>query len=87
MDEVFPVLAGVVLGLATHPLDRTWLRIAMLGSFGLAFGAIASWISGELAISWIYLLIDTAQVIGVSVMTAVLVAVWRRRRTAGRMTG
>jgi len=46
---------------------------------GLAFGLVASWISGELAISWTYVLIDVAQVIGVAVMTVVGLAVWRRR--------
>ena len=79
VEEVFPVLAGVVVGLATHRLAPTWLRVFVLALLGLAFGAIASWISGELAVSWVYLVIDTAQVIGASVMTAVLVRAWRRR--------
>jgi len=46
----------------------------------LAFGAVASWLSGELAISSIYVLIDAAQVSAVGGMTAVLIAVWRRRQ-------
>ena len=41
---------------------------------------MASWVSGELAISRIYVLIDAAQVGAAGVMTAVLVRVWRRRR-------
>jgi hypothetical protein len=60
MEDVFPMLAGVAIGLATLHLRRNWLSIALVGTLGIAFGAVASWISGELAISWIYLLIDTA---------------------------
>jgi hypothetical protein len=36
--------------------------------------------SGELAISWVYVLIDTVHVVGAAILTAVLVARWRRRR-------
>lgn len=79
MEEVFPVLAGVGVGLATYRLRAFWLKGVLVGTLGVVFGTIASWVSGELATSWIYLLIDTAQVVGVSVMTAVLAAVLRRR--------
>src|SRR5438094_10634006 len=30
--------------------------------FRSALGVVASWISGELAVSWLYILVDTAQV-------------------------
>jgi hypothetical protein len=46
---------------------------------GLALGTTASWISGELAISWVYVFIDTLQVTVASVMTLGLIAAWRRR--------
>jgi len=82
MEEVFPVLAGVVVGLVTSRVMQTWLRVIAVVLLGLAFGAIASWISGELAVSWVYVVIDTAQVIGVSVMITVLVRAWRRRLAA-----
>jgi len=72
MDEVFPVLAGIVIGLVTYPVRVIWL--------GIALGAVAGWVSGELAISWVYVLIDTGQVVAASVMTGVLVRVWLRRR-------
>jgi hypothetical protein len=61
MEEVFPVLAGVVVGLVTSRVMQTWLRVIAVVLLGLAFGAIASWISGELALSWVYVVIDTAQ--------------------------
>jgi hypothetical protein len=79
MEEVFPVLAGVAIGMAVHRIGPVWLRVAVVGVLGLAFGVLASWISGELAISWIYVLIDTTQVVVAAVMTSVLVKVWSRR--------
>jgi hypothetical protein len=80
MDEVFPVLAGVVLGLATFTLRLMWLRVAVVGILGVGLGAAASWISGELAVSWLYVLVDAAQVIVAAYLTGVLVRYWLRRR-------
>jgi len=80
MDEVFPVLAGIVVGMATERVHPTRLRALVVAVLALAFGAVASWLSGELAISSIYVLIDAAQVGAVGGMTAVLIAVWRRRQ-------
>ena len=45
----------------------------------MALGVVASWLAGELAISWVYILIDTAQVVVAAVATVVIVALWRRR--------
>jgi len=80
MDEVFPVLAGIALGLVSHVVESIRLRGILIAALGVAFGACASWISGELAMSWTYLLIDTAQVVGAAVATLILVRVWRRYR-------
>ena len=82
MDEVFPVLAGIGLGLATGAVRANWLKSLLIAVLGLTIGATASWVSGELAISWVYVLIDTAQVVGASVLTGILVTVWVRRRRA-----
>jgi len=79
MDEVFPVLAGIVVGMAIHRVHPMWLGGCLVAVLALSFGAIASWVSGELAISRIYVLIDAAQVGVAAVMTAVLVRAWRRR--------
>jgi uncharacterized membrane protein len=80
MGEVFPVLGGIVIGLATHAVRVRWLRALLIGILGAAVGAVAAWISGELAVSWVYLFIDIAQVLVAAVMTSVLVTVWLRRR-------
>jgi predicted transporter len=80
MDEVFPVLAGIALGFATFTLRSAWLRGAVIGVLGVAIGAVASWISGELAVSWFYVLVDAGQVIVAAFLTGVLVRLWLRRR-------
>ena len=79
LDEVFPVLAGIALGLVTWRVHRRWLRACLLLSSSLLIGAIASWISGELAVSAWYLLIDYAQVLIVAWMTLVLANAYELR--------
>jgi hypothetical protein len=80
MDEVFPVLGGIALGLASSAVRPLWLRAVMVGILGVGIGAVASWISGELAVSRLYLLVDAAQVIVAAVLTGGLVEFWLRRR-------
>ena len=83
MDEVFPVLAGVIVGLVVpavvSPAHLRWLMMVVLSA---VLGAVATWVSGEFAISAIYLLVDIAQVLGAAVATAWLIGVWRHRRSA-----
>lgn len=79
MEEVFPVLGGIIVGLVAERMRSTTLRAVMIVVLGIAFGIAASWLAGELAISWIYILIDTAQVIVAAVATVVLIRMWRRR--------
>ena len=80
MDEVFPVLAGVVIGLATHGVRHAWLRASTICAVGIVLGVTAAWISGELAVSWTYVLVDIGQVVATSLMTGIVARVWRRRR-------
>jgi hypothetical protein len=82
MEEVFPVLAGIVVGLAIHPIASKLVRVILLVAASVLFGALASWISGELVVSAIYVPIDAAQVFGAGAATAVLVARLRRRSLA-----
>ncbi len=79
MDEVFPVLSGVVGGLLISTISSTRIRAALLCVLSVALGTVASWVSGELAISSAYILLDVGQVLVAGVMTAALVAAWRRR--------
>ncbi len=79
MDEVFPVLAGIVVGIAIHHITSRWFRVLLLTGFSLGLGTAASWLSGELAIDWAYILIDAGQVLVAAILTSVLAAAWRRR--------
>jgi len=79
MDEIFPVLAGVVVGLAVSQTSSPKLRALTVAVSGPILGAAASWVSGELLISWVYMLIDTLQVTVASIMTIALVVAWRSR--------
>ena len=82
MDEVFPVLSGIAVGLILGSIPSR-LRMLTLGVFSVAFGILASWISGELATSWIYVPIDVVQVLGAALLTSVLVA--RRQHRVVRL--
>ena len=81
MEEVFPVGSGVVLGLALAFLVQPRFRVWVLGALSVLLGTTASWVSGELAVSWLYLLIDIAQVSAAGAMTWMLAA---RRTRLGR---
>ena len=80
MDEVFPVLGGIALGLASYAVRPLWLRAVVVVILGAGIGAVATWISGELAVSPLYLLVDAVQVIVAAVLTGGLVEFWLRRR-------
>jgi hypothetical protein len=77
MDEIFPLLGGIVLGLATSQLrgPLRWAAIALLTPL-LAWTAAK--ISGEFEIDWRYLLFDAAEV-GLVAIAVVAVIGWRRR--------
>ena len=78
MDEAFPVTAGIAIGLLIGFVPSRLQKLA-LAVLSLAFGALASWVSEELVIGWIYVLIDVAQVLGAALLTAALVTVARGR--------
>jgi hypothetical protein len=79
MDEVFPILAGIALGLVMRRVNALWLRVWLLLLFSLLVGAIASWISGELAVSAWYLVIDCVQVLVVAWITRILANAYASR--------
>ena len=84
MEEVFPVGSGVVLGLVVANLVSGRLRGWVLGVGSVVIGATASWISGELAVSWLYLVVDIGQVVVAGSLTWILAARWRRLIDAAR---
>jgi hypothetical protein len=82
--EVFPLAAGVAIALMVQQIATPQLRVIVLITVSVLFGAIASSISGELLISWAYLVFDAAQVLIVACASMVLVAAWKRRTTRMR---
>ncbi|MFD8307881.1 hypothetical protein ACFV29_36965 [Streptomyces sp. NPDC059690] len=80
-SELFPIAAGIALGLFVALLRPGLPRWAGAG-LAVALGVVATMISGEFEIGWEFLLIDIPLVAGSAVATAVLVRLVRRR-TAG----
>jgi hypothetical protein len=79
MHEIFPIVAGLVTGLIAQRLGTSWLRIVVLLASSLVFGTIASFISGELFMSWAFLAFDVAQVLLTAGAAVALTAWWQRR--------
>lgn len=84
MYEVFPVLAGVSLGLVLHFWGRPWLRGGALLAVGVGLGVMAALVSGELLVSWSFVIVDTALVLLAAAVTVALAAWWQRH--AGRLS-
>jgi hypothetical protein len=78
VNEVFPVVAGVLSALLVWQYVPARLRALALGACGVAFGALAAFISGELFESWVFLVIDTALVLLAATVTTAVVAGWQR---------
>ena len=79
MYEVFPLLAGVAIALFVYRFVAPRTRAIMLVGLSVLFGVLATIISGELARSPLYILIDTGFVLFAAVVTALLVTWWQRR--------
>jgi hypothetical protein len=78
VNEVFPVVAGVLSALLVWKYVPVRFRAFALGACGLVLGAVAALISGELFVSWVFLAIDTALVLLAAAVTTALVAGWQR---------
>jgi len=85
MHEVLPIAAGAALGAAGLRLVAAWLRLPLLIVASVAVGVVASWVSGELAVSWGFVSVDAALVLGTALLTVGLGHVWERRRAEARV--
>lgn len=83
MQEIFPIAAGVAIGALAMRLVSERLRLPVMVALAILFGFVASWASGELAVSWGFLSVDTALVLGAALLTAAGLGM-ARRRTEGR---
>ena len=78
MEEIFPVGSGIVLGLVVAYFVSGRLRGWVLAIGSILIGFMASWVSGELAVSWLYLLVDIGQALIAGGLTWILALRWRR---------
>jgi hypothetical protein len=81
MEEMIPVAFGAVIGLAVQKVPGVRLRAAVLVILCLVFGALASFINGELEVSLGFISVDTVLVFIGALLAVGAVALWRRRAT------
>lgn len=81
MHEVFPVVAGIAVGLVALRVTSLQLRWLLVAVASVIFGVLATIISGEALISWAFVLIDIPLVLGSAIGTMV-VAPWAIERIA-----
>lgn len=84
MGEILPISAGVVVGLICWRIASVRLRTVELVVLNVLFGALASLLNGELALSWGFLLIDIPLVFLVAVGTSLMLARFVTARAAQR---
>lgn len=78
MEEIFPILAGVVVGMllgAVRPSMRLHIGIPL----AVVFGVLATVLSGEFKVGWEYLLIDIP-LVGIAAVATMLVTRYIARR-------
>ena len=63
MDEVFPLLAGLLVGVLAARLLAPRQRVIAIVLASLAIGLLAALVSGELAVSWAFVVFDVGQVL------------------------
>lgn len=79
MHELIPVVFGVVIGLAVQEVRGLRLRTMGLVVLCLVGGTVASWINGELEVSYAFVSVDALLVWFGALAALSLATVWRRR--------
>jgi hypothetical protein len=87
VEEIFPVGSGVVWGLVVAYLISDRLRGWVLAVGSVAIGVTASWISGELEVSWLYIVVDVGQALIAGALTWILALRWHRLAAIARREG
>ena len=81
MQEIFPLASGIVLALLTQRLVAPPWRVPILVALSLVFGFLASLASGELAVNWGFVSVDTALVL-LAALATLAPPIARKRRPA-----
>ncbi len=79
MYEFVPLIGGVVLGLVIAQITGRMRKGIVVVVLSLIIGYAACALSGELALSWIYLVFDVGQVLFAALATQLLLSRWQRR--------
>ncbi|HEY0632786.1 MAG TPA: hypothetical protein VGC98_12080 [Thermoleophilaceae bacterium] len=61
MTELVPIAAGIVLGLVAGSVWPAW-RVSTIALLSVVLGTAASAVTGELDLSWTYVLVDIPEV-------------------------
>jgi hypothetical protein len=79
MQEIVPLVAGVAVALLTQHFGAgLGSKVIALLVCSAGIGAVVSFVSGELFVSWIYLMIDTALTLLAAGVTMALLAARQR---------
>jgi hypothetical protein len=87
MGEVIPIAFGVLVGAAVQWVRGPRLRAAVLVILCLIFGALASFINGELVepeVGLGFISVDTVLVFVGALVAVGAAALWRRRAVVSR---
>ena len=79
MEELIPIAFGAVIGLAVQKVSNLRIRAIVLVVLCLVFGALASFINGELEVSLGFISVDTVLVFRGALAAVGGVALWHRR--------
>ena len=71
MNELLPILLGALLGATTFWLPNRGVRVATLIGGSVAFGAAATFITGEHLVSWGFVLVDIPIVLAAATVAAI----------------
>ena len=84
MQEIIPVVLGVLLAFATRSIVPSRTRLMVLVAASLVLGFLVSALVGELALSWGFIWVDALFVLAAAAVTiAVMTAVSRRSTVSG----
>lgn len=78
MEEIFPFAAGAIIGLLVLRIHSIRLRIVALVVLCAVVGTLASFLAGELEISWAFITVD-AGLVWLGAVVAVSLAAIRQR--------
>ena len=85
MGETVPVLAGVVAALAGTWLPAHNIKFELMIVLAALVGLTWSGLSGELAVSWYYGVVDAAQAVAAALIVQWAAARWRDTADSTRL--